>query len=311
MIIKSMARKQPSFGQLIAYMDRDADRGSGLIFARNLYCDLADKNAVAAEFTRNHSHLPKRKRGNALYHELIVLERTDGVGEKRLTRILGDLAERYLQARAPDHLAYARVHHDTDNAHIHIMISSNAIRSDRRKRLTRTQFTDIQREIEAQARERYPELGITRIYDRTRSNDRLKIRTRENAAERRTKQPSKKTIFREAIETALAQAHSGDDLNRRLADQGLELYQRGKTIGVVDQSSGKRYRLKTLGLESIFEKTRNRFDWEAERVEVLTQKRLTAESAREITSAEKLLRRREALEREADEHLREFEDNER
>ena len=54
MIIKSMARKQPSFGQLIDYLDRDAGRQSGTMLAHNLYGHALSRNAIEAEFLRNH-----------------------------------------------------------------------------------------------------------------------------------------------------------------------------------------------------------------------------------------------------------------
>lgn len=328
MIIKSMARKQPSFGQLIAYFDRGHGVGEATTFAWNLYESADDRKVVEQAFVRNYRYLPKRARGNALYHELISLEKSEAVSKTRQAEILKDLAERYLEKRAPGHLAFGRIHQDRDHQHIHLMISSNAVRSDRRRRLSRAAFAEIQREMEAFARVRYPELEVSRIYARDRSDDRLKTRTRENAAERRTSRPSKKTLVKEAVEFAFERATGGDDLKRLLADQGLTLYQRGKAIGVMDQTSGKRYRLKTLGLEETFETTRARFEHEAERTALLTKTSDQRESTRELIPAEKsvaindappapdpradlLLRRRAALERVAEDHLRDFEEPER
>ena len=74
MIIKSMARKAPKFAQLITYVSRDADQSPGTMFARNLYHSGADEQVVAGQFLDNCRHLPMRKNGNALCHEVIVLE---------------------------------------------------------------------------------------------------------------------------------------------------------------------------------------------------------------------------------------------
>ena len=79
MIINSMARKQPSFRHLIDYFAKGHGRGHGLTFTRNLYDDPSQRVMVAKAFEHNHAHLPKRVNGNALYHEVIVLERQSGV----------------------------------------------------------------------------------------------------------------------------------------------------------------------------------------------------------------------------------------
>ncbi|MGB1216045.1 MAG: hypothetical protein ACPG4X_21975 [Pikeienuella sp.] len=64
MIIKSMSRKEPSFGQLVAYMsDEKSDRAFDLhhhVFTR-------DPGDIAAEFEENARLLGKRKGGNYLF----------------------------------------------------------------------------------------------------------------------------------------------------------------------------------------------------------------------------------------------------
>ena len=77
-----------------------------------------------------------------------MLERNNVISMTRQTAILKSLAQEYLDRRAPDQLAFGRVHLNTDYAHIHLMISSNGIRSSSRKRLSRARFAEIQREGE-------------------------------------------------------------------------------------------------------------------------------------------------------------------
>jgi len=45
-----MARKDPDFGQLIAYLDRDASDQSDTMFLHNLYGHALSPKAIEAEF---------------------------------------------------------------------------------------------------------------------------------------------------------------------------------------------------------------------------------------------------------------------
>ena len=164
MIIKSMARKAPTFAQLIAYIGRDAAPAPGTTFMRNLYHSGAEERVVAGQFLDNFRHLPKRKNGNALYHEVIVLEGQPSLSKAELNRILCDLAERYCSQRAPNQLAWGRVHHDTEHPHIHLMISANEVRSPKRVRLEKATFAEIQRDLERYKQRRFPELDGRPVY---------------------------------------------------------------------------------------------------------------------------------------------------
>lgn len=280
MIIKSMARKDASFHQLVAYFHKEEGRGedlrkgdTALSFARNLYFGSDNPDAAIKAFEANYQYLPKRRNGNALYHEIIVLEQEAGVAQSRQAEILLDLAERYCAQRCPDQLVYGRIHQGGetlkpaqkakttaqkpkgDYQHIHLMISANAVRSKRRVRLPKARFAEIQRELEAYKLENFPELSQLKLYNRD-ANDRTnaKTRNREQEAVARTGLPSKKQMMAERIGAHIAAAQSVDDLTRRLTSDGLELYQRGKMIGVEELVTGRRHRLKTLGAADAFQK---------------------------------------------------------
>lgn len=53
----------------------------------------------------------------------------------------------------------------------------------------------------------------------------------------------------ERVSRALKQSADRSGLRQTLKAEGLELYVRGKTPGVIELESGKKHRLKTLGLE--------------------------------------------------------------
>lgn len=258
MIIKSMARKAPTFAQLIAYIGQDAEPGGGALFARNLYHSGRDETVVAHQFQENWGHLPERANGNALYHEVIVLERQDGLDRARLNAALLDIAERYCRARADCQLAWGRIHHDTDHPHIHLMISANAVRSAKRARLDKASFARIQRDVERYASKAHPDLTVTPVYDRGTAKETPKVTRGEGERGRRTGATSRKEDVYSGLSPLFETAQTRAGLKTALIKAGFHLYQRGVTFGVEDQLNGRRYRLKTLGLLAAFERLAER-----------------------------------------------------
>lgn len=152
-----MSRKAPTFEQLAGYISRDSTTGTEAAFVRNLYASGEDHSSIVRQFENNYRYLAKRKGANALYHEVLVLEPQPHLSPDQVSAALHALAEEYCRKRAPHQLAWGRVHRDTEFPHIHLMISANAVRSDRRVRLERKAFAKVQRDLEewrAQATER-------------------------------------------------------------------------------------------------------------------------------------------------------------
>ena len=249
MIIKSMARKDPTFWQLAQYIEHDA---SGDAFTHNLLQTGEDISAVANAFSQNHSYLPKRKGGNVLYHEIIALEPQPQLTAAQQVTVLSQMAARYCERRAPDQMAWGKVHLDTDYPHLHLMISANAKHSAKRHRLSRKQFAEIQRDVEGFSRANFPQLVGRSVYTKTHAVRRSPIKTtREGEMERRTKQPSAKAKVANQLR-ALFASTSQDSLHTDLAAAGFDLSRRGQHQIVTDVSTGRRYRLRTLGLEADF-----------------------------------------------------------
>ncbi|MBV1864891.1 MAG: relaxase/mobilization nuclease domain-containing protein [Rhodobacteraceae bacterium] len=308
MIIKSMSRKAPTFRQLIDYIGRDADPHIGTTFARNLYHSGQDEQVVAGQFLDNYRYLPKRKNGNALYHEVIVLEPQAHLSKAEVATALHKLAEQYCEARAPHQLAWGRVHWDTEYPHMHLMISSNAVRSPLRVRMDKSGFARVQQNLEAFKEAQFPELNGGAIYRQAKEKIRPRITSSEGEMVRRTGTPSGKIAVFELLRPVFGQAASPKALKGDLNQLGFGLYQRGKTIGVRNLDTDRRYRLRTLGLETAYEQI-------VERNPVPSQapKTSISKSTEPKTDphAASLLRRREALEERAQDQLDGFErDNE-
>ncbi|MEL6667054.1 MAG: relaxase/mobilization nuclease domain-containing protein [Pseudomonadota bacterium] len=300
MIIKSMSRKAPTFSQLAGYIGQDGAGGAERCFARNLHYEGDNQKIVSGLFWDNYQNLPQRKNGNALYHEIIVLEPQPHLTRQRQMQILHALARRYCERRAPHQLAWGRVHFDTPQPHIHLMISSNEIGSKFRKRLDRKSFANIQREVERFKEEHFPELNDQRIYQNERSQT-PQIKSNEGELVRRTGEPSKKQQIVDTLSTLLAHHRSEASLRADLNRAGLSLYQRGQSWGVANTQTGKRYRLRTLGLEAAFHDFRTRLE------KTPSSKAKTDHASPALDPrAQALLQRRQDLERSADQELGNF-----
>ena len=239
-----MTRKGPSFGQLIDYLDQGAAPDDPA-FLHNLYPEQSAAQ-IARAFLINHQHLPRRKRGNSLYHEIISLEGQAELRPDQWRVILFNLASLYVERRAPRQLVYGRVHLDTEHPHIHLLISANGLRSAKRKRLSRRHFRQVQIEMERLARELYPELEHRSLYDRP-DRQRPKISRQEGERTRRTNQLSRKQALAQNLREQFGSKMDFSALQVWATAQGHQLYQRGQQWGLIVE--GRKYRLKTLGLE--------------------------------------------------------------
>ncbi|MCF8491717.1 MAG: relaxase/mobilization nuclease domain-containing protein [Rhodospirillum sp.] len=272
MIIKSLSRKTPSFGQLAAYML--TDRGDGFDLRRNLPMKANGPDAAVQALEENHALLPKRSNGNALFHEIIALPPNTTLSVKKQKEVLLDLADRYLEQRAPRQLAVGVIHQDTTHIHIHLMICSNAVFGRQRLWLQKREFADIQRAMEEERLRLYPALGQARPYSAPRRGARRG--TREQEAVRRTGTPIGTDELAASIQSVMKEAKDREDLDKALGKLRLTLYERGRSVGVVTES-GRRYRLATLGLLEPYTEAHTRFDLVNSRMVSLQRGRVRAD----------------------------------
>lgn len=274
-----MSRKSPSFDQLAAYML--APDGAQIGVVHNLPASADTPEDIIQQFNENHALLPRRANGNALFHEIIALEPNTEISLRQQVAALRIIAARYLDQRAPNQLAFCVIHTDTAHVHIHLMISSNAVLSRKRVWLKKRAFAHIQREMEAYQLAKYPQLGAARHYDQSRQG--MKRSSREQEASLRSGKPSHKQTLAATLATFLQQARSRAALDTALADLGLTLYQRGRSIGV-QTAGGRRYRLTTLGLAEEYTEAATRFDLAESRLATLQRSRARQTPERERES---------------------------
>jgi len=264
MIIKSMSRKTASFRQLIEYFHKEktADRDA---LTHNLMGNTAE-NAVL-EMEDNAKYLPKRRGGNIVYHEIISLPENAKVPIPRQIVMLEDCVRYYIQRRCPNCLVYGKLHRDKKHLHYHLAISANNLKARNRHWLSKAGLAQIQKEVENYRIATFPELGMERYYDAQSRQRRLNmphLTDREQAYKYRTGKLSRKERDHQQLRGIFDQVKTEADLSRALRTAGFELYRRGRIEGVM-AADGRKYRLKTLGLETALQTTKKRIDVFSER----------------------------------------------
>ena len=251
MIIKSMARKSPSFRQLAKYMDKGKKNHKSFeVFYRNLYS--RENEGISDEFKKNAENLHHRKNGNYLYHEVISITRNPEVDFEKQKEILYSLVNDYVELRAKRNLVYGIMHTDkTDNLHYHLMISSNELGSEKRHRLNKSTFAKIQKDIEKNVLNNFPELGQKIIYNQNKAE---KTKQGEYELKKRTGKESQRDKIKRELTEVFKNSKGKADFFNKLSDAGFEIYVKGNTIGVKSKETARNYRLKTLGLLDEFEK---------------------------------------------------------
>ena len=247
MIIKSMSRKSMSFSQLLDYLHKEETLER---FSHNLYADINNNPKLSHEFMENAKYIQNSRGKVYLYHEVISLE-SSHLNKQQIQKILSDLSREYLSLRADKHLAFGAIHLDSNNPHIHLMISANEIEGNKRIRLSKEEFATIQMKLEAYKNRHYDrELGITGRY--TPQKDRSKSKQKEQEMKHKRNKKTIKDRVKEDLQTIFEKSLSKQALEKALKAKGYELYTRGNTTGVIHE--GKKYRLKTLELERAYNK---------------------------------------------------------
>lgn len=228
-----------------------------------------------------------------MYHEILSFSRKD---REYLTEdILHDLLEKYLEIRAPDALAYGKAHFDREHPHVHVMISGNLVKSAKKLRIDRGRFQGIKREMERYQRREYPLLENSVVFRRSGGKKQsfkenafpneiwergdVKRTIKEGERRRRTGEKGEKERVRETIINCLCEVSEKGFLDA-LQKKGFSLYRRGKSIGVQNTSTKRKYRLQTLGLYHDYLEMEKRWEKTKERSDIL--KMIELEKIREI-----------------------------
>lgn len=240
MIIKSMSRKTRSFGQLMSYIEREQGQGSFRI--RHNILGRKPKQ-ILGEFEKNSHLLKERKNGTYLFHEIISITRAEGLSEDEHKIKLHKIVEDYVAARCPDNMVFGGLHADKDHSyHYHLMISSNAVGQQKRVRLSKAQFREIQVRAEQNVLKLYPELKQQLAIGKTASEKR---NDRAHHVLKRGGRLTKREAIRDRLYAAWSEADDRESFIEALRDQDFTLNLK-KSLSVTDQKTGLHHRIKTL-----------------------------------------------------------------
>lgn len=250
MIIKSMSRASTSFKQLINYLDKD---NSVKKYSWNMYANTDKNKELINEFMQNSKHLANSRWKVFLYHEVISLE-DENLDDKKAQEILFELAWKYIEKRAKNHLVFWACHLDTKKPHIHLVISSNEVEWKKRVRFSKRDFSLIQQELEEYKNKHFKELEQSNIY--TKSEKLEKTKQVEQEIKHKRKKATKKELIKEDLQQIFFRSMSQKALDNAFKLAWYELYINWNTLWVTFE--GKKYRLKTLGLEIEYKQTLQR-----------------------------------------------------
>lgn len=247
MIIKSMSRKEPSFDSLLAYLHRGRI-DERFQFYHNLYSRKRDE--VGREFLENAGHLRKRQGGVYLYHEILSIKKSTRLSEFRQKEMLQEIAQRYVLSRSQRSLVYGVLHDEhLEHLHYHLLISANEAGSAERIRLSKAEFAQVKTQLEQMVQQLYPELEQGIVMGKPAKGEKLSQKGVE------LKRRTGKTPERDDLKARLHRVFSAEDRGEffeLLAVQQVRVYVRGQSIGFEDLKTGRKHRLKTLGLEAEF-----------------------------------------------------------
>ena len=250
-----MSRKEASFAQLLAYMEKGSSGERAPIF-QNLHSGTIED--IAHAFEDNASLLQKRKGGVFLYHEVLSFKNNDTLLFEDKVEKLQEIASEYLARRSEHSLAYGVIHEDkAHHTHVHLCISSNGLGDSKRVRQSKANFQKMKVDFEKHVLTRYPELGQVVSIDKVKG---ISHTPKGGELKRRTGKLNKKEETIKRFQDVFRRSNTKEAFFERMGAEKLEIYTRGNIIGFLDSATGRKYRLKTLGLDSEFQSLSNRLD---------------------------------------------------
>ncbi len=160
MLIKMLHRKlsNPGLFQLATYINQ----GRELLenepdFAIRYNTNGETMRAIAEDFQRNNTLIPKRKNRNGIGHYIISFHPQE---KRRLnSEKLFTIAQKFCEEiEADKKIVFARPHFDRANYHVHFMVSASKFGSGKSSRISKPRLRAIKQEMDRFQQQNFPEL---------------------------------------------------------------------------------------------------------------------------------------------------------
>lgn len=179
----------------------------------------------------------KRHNETKFHHSIISFHKDDRLSQEELLKTV----KRFIKERYPKSLVCAVSHHDKLHQHIHV-VGSHVQVSGITNYHTKKQFSEIKQHMELW-QEQHLNINYSNI-QHVKKKEQTLVKDAEYQINLRGQQ-NEKQQFQMILAKAYSKAKSQKQFYALLKAEGLQLYYRAKTPGIIGEK--RNYRLKTLG----------------------------------------------------------------
>lgn len=235
--------------RLLEYVIEDKKRlfdknGQSFVITHNLKGQSIDE--WVQEFKENETYRKyKRKNNTIITQEILSFHKGDSknISLKKMQK----LAKEYMRLRAPEKnpVWVACPHFDKEHWHIHIIVAAVKFRTGQSLRMSRSEFGQLKKDIQAYQMAKYPELSRSVVSHGRKKK--VRVTDREYQNKLRTGKKTKREELLTLLKICSLNVSTQDEFFALLRAKGLQTYQRGgKIVGVIVDE--RKYRFKSLGV---------------------------------------------------------------
>ncbi len=209
----------------------------------NLRSHKDDINGIVQEITQNESYRKITANRVYCYHTILSFSNLD---KPNITiDKLKAITNKYLELRG-NVCAYAIPHFNTESVHIHVIEGSTFYRESRSTTLSKADLQALKNQLETYVQDQFPELTHSRV---RHGQNREYLTEQEYHLVKNGR--SKKQELLALVMRCLKHAKSRTQFIQALNRIGILHYERnqdGVITGVIDPETGRKHRMKTLGI---------------------------------------------------------------
>jgi relaxase-like protein len=243
MVLKSLGRRGSfAVAKSLWYITKEEKTlknpdGSRVVFTHNVFGKTLSE--VEREYMENEMKRRNPKSNNIkVMHAILAFSPLDN--ENLNTAKLEDLTRNFYEKLNPNALFYATVHNDTDNFHVHIVISPTDIMGNS-IRISKENFESLKISLQEYQKQTYPELEASVVEHGAEEKEFSKPTYWQKDGKISTKE-----ILHEKLNSLYSLAQNRQEFLDLAKQDGLTIYTRnGKEVGITEED--RNYRFATLG----------------------------------------------------------------